>query len=294
MKSGNSSLRLLTPADIPDAMRLKDAAGWNQTARDWQRFLSDRPDGCFAAEADGRLIGTSATTTYEDKLAWIGMVIVDRKYRARGIGTRLLEAAIQYLDSQGVPCMKLDATPQGKPLYEKLGFTCEYEIERWVLHRQPHWRAGESVPAGQNSINMDSLTQSLDEISGLDAQIFGANRSSLLRSVAREAPDFVQTVWQGATLAGYAYGRCGSHADHLGPWMAGDDAAAASLLDQFLQRSTREAIFVDCLKQNRWAIPLVKARGFELSRPLTRMFRGKNQTPGRPDRMCAILGPEFG
>lgn len=32
-------LRMMKAGDIPDAMRLKDAAGWNQTALDWERFL---------------------------------------------------------------------------------------------------------------------------------------------------------------------------------------------------------------------------------------------------------------
>ena len=34
--------------------------------------------------------------------------------------------------------MKLDATPQGRVLYEKLGFVSEYDIERWMLKREPH------------------------------------------------------------------------------------------------------------------------------------------------------------
>ncbi|MGH9704572.1 MAG: GNAT family N-acetyltransferase, partial [Candidatus Acidiferrales bacterium] len=124
-------IRLLNPQDIPHAMRLKDDAGWNQTALDWQRFLSANPGGCFAAEIDSRLIGTSATIIYGGKLAWIGMVVVDSAFRGQGIGTTLLNRAIDYLDSCKIPCMKLDATPQGRPLYEKFGFVAEYGLERW-------------------------------------------------------------------------------------------------------------------------------------------------------------------
>jgi ribosomal protein S18 acetylase RimI-like enzyme len=39
----------------------------------------------------------------------------------RGIGTRLLEAAIKHFDDRKISTIKLDATPQGKPLYEKIG-----------------------------------------------------------------------------------------------------------------------------------------------------------------------------
>ena len=70
-------IRLLFESDIPAAMTLKEAAGWNQTEEDWRRLLSLEPSGCFAAIKDERLIGTTTTTTYANELAWIGMVLVD-------------------------------------------------------------------------------------------------------------------------------------------------------------------------------------------------------------------------
>ena len=60
------------------------------------------------------------------------MVLVEQRFQSQGIGTALLERAIGYLDSRKIPCMKLDATPQGRVLYEKLGFVSEYDIERWM------------------------------------------------------------------------------------------------------------------------------------------------------------------
>ena len=38
-------LRIMTMADIPAGMRLKEIAGWNQTAADWKRFLEASPKG---------------------------------------------------------------------------------------------------------------------------------------------------------------------------------------------------------------------------------------------------------
>jgi len=45
---------------------------------------------------------------------------------------------------------------------------------------------------------------------------------------------------------------------------------------------------------NAWARALLAAKGFQFSRSLTRMYRGENAHPGRPEFLCAILGPEFG
>jgi len=275
-------LRLMTTKDIPDAMRLKDIAGWNQTAGDWKRFLSADSEGCFVAEYDGRVVGTSATIVYEDRFAWIGMLIVDPLHRGKGLGTALLERAIQYLDSRRIPCMKLDATPQGKPLYEKLGFQSEYTVERWMLKRQREKKTVREAPV------------KIRDILQLDREIFGADRSELLLSLTEEAPDFTLADAKEVDVAGYAFGRQGSLADHLGPWIARNKDVAAMLLDEFLRLSQRDLVFVDCMTGNPWAVPLVKARGFEVRRPLTRMFRGTNEYAGQPDLVCAIMGPEFG
>jgi GNAT superfamily N-acetyltransferase len=260
--------RLLTAEDIPQAMRLKDLAGWNQTAADWGRFLSASPEGCFAAEHDGQLVGTSTTITYEDRFAWIGMVIVDPRYRGQGTGTTLLERAIQYLDSRRVPTIKLDATPQGQPLYQKFGFVGEYEIERWMLRRHPDVGF------------LSNVVPRIEDVLQLDREIFGADRSALLASLTAAAPEFTLVAREGREIAGYTFGRRGSRADHLGPWMARKKNVAAILLEEFLRRSQKELVFVDCLLRNPWAVTLVKTRGFEFSRPLTRMYRGTNQHAG--------------
>lgn len=126
-------VRRMTCEDIAAGMGLVRAAGWNQTEADWKRFLEIGPAGCFVAEAEGEVCGTAATIVYGNQLAWIGMVLVSPSQRGRGIGTELLKLALGYLDSQGPLTIKLDATPQGRPIYERLGFEPECEIERWTL-----------------------------------------------------------------------------------------------------------------------------------------------------------------
>jgi len=274
----------MTMADIPAGMHLKEIAGWNQTVSDWERFLRASPEGCFVAEADGQVVGTVTTIVYEDRFAWIGMLLVEPAYRGCGIGTRLFEKTLEHLDARRVPTMKLDATPQGKPIYERLGFVTEYEIERWMLKRAPGAGAAQSPSPGHD----------FDRVLRWDREVFGADRSGLLRSLHREAPDFTLAVQFFGELTGYALGRRGSRADHLGPWMARDEASARELLDEFLERSARETVFVDALRENPWARALLRSRGFEFSRPLTRMYRGPNHHPGCPELLCAALGPEFG
>jgi ribosomal protein S18 acetylase RimI-like enzyme len=275
-------IRAMTPADISTGMRLKDAAGWNQTKEDWVRFLEASPEGCFVAEWNGEVAGTVTTITYENRFAWIGMVLVHPELRGRGIGTALLVRAIDYLDAQRIPCAKLDATPQGRLLYERLGFQVEYHLERHILRREPGRGAA------------PDSAEDVEAVLATDRDIFGADRSALLRSIANAAPEFVTVARQGGSLDGYALGRRGSRADHLGPWVARTEPVARDVLENFLLCSRRDVVFVDVVKDNPWAPGLLVEKGFTFSRALTRMYRGENAHPGRPDLVCAILGPEFG
>jgi len=277
-------IRMMTLADIPAGMRLKEAARWNQTGEDWRRFLRADSEGCFVAEWNGQVMGTVTTIIYEDRFAWVGMVLVDPGFRGRGIGSALLVHAMDYLDATKIPCVKLDATPQGRGLYQRLGFVPEYEIERHILER------GSAAARPDQVRRMEDIRSVL----GMDRDVFGADRRVLLSSVASDAPEFVITAQEGHSLSGYALGRRGSRADHLGPWVACSEAVARDILERFLHCSGRNTIFVDVVKDNPWAPALLAEKRFKFSRPLTRMWRGENAHPGRPDLLCAILGPEFG
>src|SRR3954451_17896441 len=159
-------VRLLFESDIPAAMRLKEAAGWNQTEADWRRVLSLEPNGCFAAVKDDRLVGTTTTTTYGNELAWIGMVLVDPEQRRQGIATQLMKVALEYLKAR-VATVKLDATALGQPVYERLGFQFESRLERWLGTANTH-----------NAETPEDVA--LHDLLALDRIAFGANRSTLI------------------------------------------------------------------------------------------------------------------
>ena len=283
-------IRVMTRADIPAGMRLKEIAGWNQTVGDWQRFLDASQEGCFVAEIGGTVCGTAATIPFEGRFAWVGMVLVDPAHRGHGIGTRLLNEAIAYLDQARITAIKLDATPAGKPIYERLGFQTEYEVERWMLRRPARALAAKLLtPAdpGMPAALVERVIQA-------DREVFGADRSMLLRSIHNANPELTDGLWNAGAIEAYSLGRRGSFADHLGPWVAANEESARPMLERFLSRSLREAVVVDCSMVRPFPKRLLEEFGFTHSRRLTRMYRGANRFPGRPDLLCAILGPEFG
>jgi GNAT superfamily N-acetyltransferase len=121
------TLRRFSRDDIPAGLRLCRAAGWNQLERDWRVFLDVHSAGCFAAVHDGAVIGSATTIRYET-VAWISMLLVDPAWRGRGVGTALLERALDCLSD--CECIKLDATPEGRRLYQQHGFRDEFRLWR--------------------------------------------------------------------------------------------------------------------------------------------------------------------
>ena len=123
-------IRLLSSDDIPAGLNLCRTVGWNQTREDWCQLISHSPKGCFAATHNDQVIGTVTSTVHGDKLAWIGMMLVDPDHRRKGVATELMNAAIEHLNHSKIYCIRLDATPAGAPVYDRLGFVAEFAFNR--------------------------------------------------------------------------------------------------------------------------------------------------------------------
>src|SRR5690349_10436937 len=280
MQSPAIEIRLLFESDIPAAMQLKEAAGWNQTESDWQRLLALEPNGCFAAVKDGRLAGTTTTTTYGNELAWIGMVLVDPQQRRQGIATRLMNVALEYLKEK-VATVKLDATAEGKPLYERLGFRVESVLERWS-----------GTPNVRNAETPQVLDH--DDLLALDRVAFNADRSKLIEKLIDDAcvPPVLLRATDG-TLNGYALARRGTNADYVGPVVAKSPQHVESLLDQVLGELPGRRIYIDFNTECGADPSVLSDRGFVKERDLIRMSAGARAEKTSPF-VIAIAGPEIG
>ena len=280
MRDANIEIRSLFESDIPAAMQLKDAAGWNQTEKDWQRLLLLEPDGCFAAVKDGRLVGTTTTTTYGNDLAWIGMVLVDPQQGRQGIATQLMKVAIDYLKNK-VATVKLDATAQGRPLYERLGFQFESVLERWS-----------GTAKARNATTPTALDH--DDLLALDRVAFEEDRSKLLQKLIDDAtvPPVLLRAADG-TLNGYALARRGTNADYVGPVVAKSPEHVESLLDEVLSELAGRRVYIDFNTECGASASVLSDRGFVKERDLIRMSSGARAAKTSP-LVIAIAGPETG
>lgn len=268
----NSILRSLRSQDLSAAVRLSTQAGWNQTYEDWTMLLDLAPEGCLAIEIDGRLASTTTLLCYERKLAWIGMVLTDPAYRRQGLARKLFEECLKRADSMRIETLKLDATDQGQPLYEKFGFRCEQDIERWS--RPGNGAAPNFAPVDDNA-----------SLANIDAPYFPADRSSLLvrlasRSSVHTNPD------------AYLLARPGRLSAYLGPCVSKNVEGARQLISGLIRESSCGWMW-DVFPQNRNAITLATELGFARQRHLKRMIRGKD-LPTNSNAIYAIAGFELG
>ncbi len=276
--------RRMTLGDLGLAMRLKDQAGWNQTEADWSRFLRLQPDGCFLAERDGVAAGT-VTTCVLGRVAWIAMLLVDPRFRRQGIGTRLMQHAIAYLERLGVPSMRLDATPLGRPIYRRLGFVEQYDLLR--LEGTAEGR----VPPGRKVVPLSA--DCLDAVAACDRRATGTQRRRLLAALVEAAPRSGRMLPGRESAGGYALFRPGSRAVQLGPAVAFDEPGGIALLDAILDEVSGGPLFVDAPLSNAAAVRWARARGLVPQRTLTRMVRGR-EVADRPEWIWASSGPEMG
>lgn len=265
-------LRVMTPDDVPFADALRQAEGWNQLPADWLRLLAHEPEGCFVATWNGRLAGTVTTTVHSGRLGWIGMMLVDRELRRRGIASALMERSLEYLTGRGVPCIKLDATPAGQPVYEKLGFKAEWP---WQRRELPGDVNPAIIPGGNEWCEPD-----------WDAEVFGAGRHPWLARIF----DGAHVV---AREQGYGMIRPGTNAGYLGPVAATDPQTAEDIIRTLLATHPGRYLW-DIPSPNSAGVALAESLGFRPIRDLLRMWTGTELIEGRPEHQYALADPGTG
>jgi GNAT superfamily N-acetyltransferase len=289
-----NTVRTLTPNDVPSAMELSIAANWNQTPEDWLRVIQLAGEGCRCVEAAGKIVATATLLPYGTRLAWIGMVLTRPEFRRQGLAKQLMEATLALAEREGIHTLKLDATDDGRPLYESLGFVVEKTVERWG-------RDGDFAAPKRNAVRLASEACANDApiSNGLflqDALAFGISRKTLLEVLS-------QSGGHNATSSGYVLSRPGRTGRHLGPCVASSEPEATLLIATHLQRASNVDgehenskscnWYWDLLPANPGAVRCAEKLGFTRRRMLWRMRRGE-MMENNDAMVYAIAGFELG
>jgi GNAT superfamily N-acetyltransferase len=291
--SADVEIRLLTPGDLDQAFALSSTAGWNQRLEDWRLLLQLATRGAFAATSGDRIVGTAIGVDY-GTFGWIAMMLVDPAFRSRGVGACLLEAAMAAIPGD-LP-IRLDATPLGRPLYQRYGFEDETLLTRHVADAAS--LAAQVPPADHQGSIRPLVETDLTRLADHDRESFGGDRLAVLEWALQGTPAYARILVDG-DVPQYCLGRDGRLFDQIGPVVASGSEAAEALVDAALMGAPERAVIVDAFDAHTRFTSWLRGRGFTPQRPLFRMCRpGASRFARRDDTTAdlvefAILGPEF-
>ncbi len=278
------TLRAMSVDDIAAGLRLCRASGWNQVQEDWRLFLESPGSGAVAIERAGSILGTAAYLRY-GALAWIAMMLVDPAERGAGLGKQLLAEALSALAD--APCIGLDATPAGEPLYRRFGF-----VGNRGLIRAKAIVDSARFPAPEGAVRR-MLKSDMPAVRRQDRQVFGADRCHLLEALFARAPECAWVATDAAGVKGYTFGRAGHLYHQLGPIAAADTMTARDLVAGCLAQLHGREFAMDVPAIDGEWLDFLKSTGFVEERRFVRMFLRGHVPPGTPARQYAICGPEF-
>lgn len=209
----------LTQHHLDQATALSQAEHWPHRQEDWEMLLALSVG--IVALRGSQVVGTALRTDYGPDVSTMNMIIVARSERGQGLGRKVMEAVMERSADQE---LRLIATKEGLPLYEKLGFQAEGDI----LQCQGNIAAvGPPVSEVYSASDAD-----LNDIIQLDTLYTAADRSGLLQWLAQNAKLAVMRV-DGGEITSYAAHRRFGRGHVIGPILAPDAAQAKDLIRHF-------------------------------------------------------------
>lgn len=266
---------------LDGAVRLSRETGWPHRREDWQMLLSLSRG--FVALQDGEIVGTTMVTPFGNAFATVNMVIVDAAMRGRGLGRRLMEAALQACGER--EC-RLTATRDGLPLYEKLGFRATHEIRQ-------HQGIPSSQPAEAAASGIDLAGPAdFSGVAALDRRALGIDRRALLRLLADLGE--IAVLREAGDIVGYAALRPFGRGEVIGPVVA-DTPERARALIAFLIASRPGAFLRIDTPEWQWLSPWLAGLGLAEAGGGIVMRRGPEQpAPAGPAKPFALASQALG
>jgi GNAT superfamily N-acetyltransferase len=276
----NVHLRPARAADLGEVVRTLTLAFGEPLRGDTWEWILGAPEGAiFVAERRHAIVGTGAALLFGDT-GWIGGLGVEPGSRRRGIARLLTSCVADWLREHGASTLLLQATAQGRPVYEQLGFVAEGGYRMWSVPP-----ARRTPPRARDTASLRALRAGdLDAVLALDRAITGEDRTLAVRAAWASGGFAVEG---GDGLRGY----------HLhtpwgpGPTVAIDTDAGLALIDAAQRRD--ESVRVGVPEANYAAIDAMEDRGYD-EMPGTERMRMGPPIPWRPDLIFSVFNPFWG
>jgi GNAT superfamily N-acetyltransferase len=206
---------------------------------------------------ENKLVGFGMFFLFEEK-AWLGWILVHKKFRNQGIGTAISKQLIEQATEKGAKNFLLTATELGKPIYEKLGFktTSYYRFFNPPELYKPRYDRSGIRAATKNDLEM---------IFQLDFEATGEKRTKMIESYLEDC-----MVIYSEEIDGFYMPNLGN-----GSIVARDKYSGQELLNFRLKRNKKPIVVPD---QNTDVIEYLLQNGFTEGYKIPRMALGSEPT----------------
>lgn len=275
-------LRPMTADNLEAAHALSLRVHWPHRLADWQ-FNSEFGSG-VVAERDGELVGTAQSWLWGDAHATIGLVIVDPRCQGRRVGFRLMQALLAPLAGRSV---LLHATPEGRGLYERLGFVRTGEVRQ---------HQGTALPAPLVALAAGWRLRPADHndtatLAALDAQARGMPRTAMLTALLGSADTVV--LDHQAQARGFAMLRRFGRGLAIGPVVAPDADGAKALIAHLVGLSAGKFVRID-VDFDSGLTEWLESLGLMRVDAPTAMVRGPAPAPSQGVRLYGLVNQALG
>ncbi|MFC4501224.1 MULTISPECIES: GNAT family N-acetyltransferase [Streptomyces] len=278
-------IRRLTHRDLVACADLSEDRGWPREEHKWSLLLS-AGKGYGIDAPEGGLVSACVATEYgphdRPALGAIGMMLVAERYARQGIGRRLMRHVVSVM---GPTPLTLHATPNGRPLYEELGFKATGRAEMVRGRFDPG-----AVRAGGLSsgiVTRAATAEDLTAILRLDEEVFGVDRTHVITRLPAFA-DQLRIAEDNGRIVGFAAAWPNMDTQVVGPLIARDTETAKELLASLAARTDRP-LRTDIDVRHEELLAWVKERGLAPIAFNTVMTYGIADLPGDWSRRFAPL-----
>lgn len=239
---------------------LTEAEGWLCDRREFMLYQRLNLAMGLVIVDGARVIGC-VTAFVHSHQAWVGNLIVHPELRGRGLGTALLEKAIDWISKKSIETILLTSASRAETLYRRLGFKSLHNIYRW---QRP------AVPGGCG-VKLIGDRYNLRRVIELDSACWSDDRTRLIKIVQPERICLVGDDQTGFLMIGPV-----GNILMMGPgaisWPAG--VQMECLIEKALERTAPGKEIVLDTFANRSFSKVLDANGFSIKSSTILMYRG--------------------
>ncbi|GGI11564.1 GNAT family N-acetyltransferase [Gottfriedia solisilvae] len=281
----NLKLAILGENDIDGLVSLSQSVGWDYDRNEIRTVMSSGK--IFGHKNEfGQIVSSAAIIPYDTYIASIGMVIVNQDYRGQGLGKQTTQACVNLVSDQ--TSIMLIATPEGKPLYVKMGFKEVGNVHKFICNI---YVSNKLLSEGLEVVELQECD--FDKVVELDKNAFGDSRLEFLKNRIIQSYQSLVLKDEIGSVIGFALSIQGPLNLILGPIVAPDYKAAAYLINH-LAINYKGKLRIDIPTEDEIFINWLRDRGFEKVSQPPIMIKNLDSMPIRNKNLYAIAAQIFG